>query len=249
MVPEPRRGTSRGMNVLGLIPARSGSTGVPGKNVRDLGGRPLLAWTVEAARSSRLARVVLSTDDAAYAKIGRAAGAEAPFLRPPSLAAVDSRAIGVVDHCLGFLETEENWVPDAVFYLQPTSPFRTPAHIDEAIALLERHGRNSVISVTDAPKHPWFMFLPDGDGRARPLLQLDARPERRQDMPKIWALNDTVLLSRTHYLRNAAKTDGLVVDIDDFTPIEIFPPANVDINTEFDFMFAEFVAIRELGVR
>lgn len=233
------------MQILGLIPARAGSTGVKRKNVRPLAGRPLLEYTVEAARQSRLDRVILSTDAEDFAAIGRRVGAEAPFLRPADFASTEAKAIEVVGHCLDFLAREENWEPDAVFYLQPTSPFRSEVHIDEAIAALSGATAASVVSVMPPAQHPCYIFTRDGGGRMHHLLDMAQRPERRQDLPEMFALNNAVMLSRTHFLKQQAAQRGLVVNLDDFIPYFVDHPVTVDINTEEDFQFADFLMQRK----
>ncbi len=230
------------MQILGLIPARSGSTGVPGKNIRPLAGRPLLAHTVAAARASRLSRVILSTDSADYAAIGREAGAETPFLRPPELARTETPAIRVIEHCLDFLAREENWTPDAVFYLQPTSPFRLGPHIDEAIRRLASESVDSVVSVCLAAEHPYYMFVPNAAGRMSYLLDIPVRPERRQDLPPVYCLNNAITASRTGFLRAAAARGALAINLDNFSAMRIEFPVSIDINTERDFLLAEFIA-------
>lgn len=232
------------MDVLGLIPARSGSTGVPGKNVRALGGKPLIAHTIDAARMSSLDRVIVSTDSADYATTARNAGAETPFLRPGEISGNEARAIDVVTHCLEWLKQSENTVPDAVFYLQPTSPFRSSANIDEAIDLL-RDDIDSVVSVCPATEHPYYMFTRTADGNLTPLIDVSPRPERRQDLPEVLALNDTIMLSRTAWLNNAAASGGLIVNLDCFAALTIDSVAALDINDEEDFVRAEMLVSRQ----
>src|SRR5262245_16834240 len=125
------------MNVLGLITARGGSKGIPRKNLVPLLGRPLLAYTCEAAlASTSLARVVLSTDDEEIASVGRAEGIEVPFMRPAELSRDDTPSIDVAVHAVQWLATHAGWQADALVLLQPTSPLRTAHHIDEACALM-----------------------------------------------------------------------------------------------------------------
>lgn len=230
------------MQILGLIPARSGSTGVPGKNIRPLAGQPLLVHTVAAARASRLSRVILSTDNADYATIGREAGAETPFLRPAEFARTETPAIRVIEHCLDFLEREENWVPDAVFYLQPTSPFRLGPHIDEGIRRLAAEPVDSVVSVCPATEHPYYMFVLNAAGRMDYLLDIPVRPERRQDLPPVYSLNNAITASRTGFLRAAAARGGIAINLDNFSAMPVEFPVSIDINTERDFLLAELVA-------
>lgn len=234
------------MKVLGLIPARIGSTGVKRKNIRNMAGEPLIAYTAKAARASRCDRVVLTTDSPEIAEIGRALGLDVPFLRPAEFATTEATAIGVIGHALDWLAREEGYRPDAVHYLQPTSPFRETTHIDAAIDLLAaRPDAPSVISVAPPASHPYYMYREEAKGGLKPLFKLDKVPERRQDLPPMWSLNNAIHLSRTAYLQRAAG--GIIVDLVNFVPMPIEAPVTVDINTETDFQFADFLMGRRKG--
>lgn len=138
--------------VLGLIPARSGSKGVPGKNTRLLGGKPLLAYTIESAAQARtMTRTIVSTDSPAIAALARRWGAEAPFRRPAAYAQDDSPMVDVIRHALRWLRTHEGHEPAIVVLLQPTTPFRTAAQIDTAVRLLRRRRVDAVVSVSRVP--------------------------------------------------------------------------------------------------
>jgi CMP-N-acetylneuraminic acid synthetase len=144
------------VRLVGLIPARGGSKGIPRKNIAPCAGRPLIAWTCEAARGSRsLARTLLSTDSDEIAAAAQAAGVEAPFRRPAALAQDDTPALPVMTHALDWLESQGEKV-DALVLLQPTSPLRRSEHIDAATALFEKAGADTVVSVTEVPHrfHP-----------------------------------------------------------------------------------------------
>ncbi len=136
------------MSHIGIVPARGGSKRVPGKNIRNIAGKPLLAWTAEAALGSRLDRVVLSTDSEEIAAVGCAAGLEVPFLRLPSLAEDSTTMLPVLLQFLEWLEQVEPTV-ESIVLLQPTSPLRLPKHINEALDLFESRSPESVVSVTD----------------------------------------------------------------------------------------------------
>ena len=139
--------------VLGLVPARAGSKGVPDKNIRPLAGRPLLAYTAAAAlESGVLDRVILSTDSDAIADAGRAAGLEVPFMRPAQLAADDTPMLSVIRHALETL-ARQGWTADMLVLLQPTSPLRRPEHIRAAVALLLESGADSAVTVVQVPPH------------------------------------------------------------------------------------------------
>ena len=142
------------MALLALIPARGGSRGVPRKNVREIAGKPLIAWTIEAALSVRgIDRVVVTTDDAEIAEVSRAAGAEVPFLRPAELAADETPGIAPVFHALDALPDF-----DEVLLLQPTSPLRGANDIEALLALVRESNASSVVSVTEPDCHPAWMF-------------------------------------------------------------------------------------------
>ena len=237
------------MEILGLIPARLGSTGVKRKNIRPLAGRPLIEYTIEAALASRLDRVILSTEAEEVAEIGRCAGVEVPFMRPAEFAATDSQAISVVAHALDALSAVEDWRPDAVMYLQPTSPFRTADHIDGALEAMRGAGNNSVVSVSAPGDHPAYIFIDGGDGNLVDVLEpAKYRAERRQDLVPAFALNNAIMLSRTDYLESAAETEGIIVDLTDFRPYRIDAPVSIDINTEQDFLFADFIMRQQKGM-
>jgi CMP-N-acetylneuraminic acid synthetase len=187
---------------LALVPARSGSKGIPRKNIADLAGKPLLAWTIAAALASRIPlRVVASTDCPEIAQIARLYGAETPFLRPAELARDESPAISTIFHALDWLEQEEGYRPDTVLYLQPTSPFRTAGDIDAAFSVLDATGADSVIGVSEAHPHPYDMMQLRSDGRLGFFLSEQKDAVRRQDFPPAYAVNGAIFLTRTASIR------------------------------------------------
>jgi CMP-N-acetylneuraminic acid synthetase len=194
------------VKVLGVITARGGSKGIPGKNLKPLAGRPLLAYTIEAARESRaFDRVVLSTDDSAIADAARALGCEVPFMRPPELARDETPHLPVLTDAIVRLRDRDDYRADAVMILQPTSPLRRAEDIRESIALLERTGADSVVSVSEVPAHYNPMRTLRLDDRAMATLFVTGQPvrtriNRRQDMPQAWTMNGAVYLFRTALL-------------------------------------------------
>lgn len=184
--------------------ARGGSKGIPRKNIREVAGKPLLAWTLEAASSSSLVnRIILSTDDEEMATTGRTWGAEVPFIRPDELARDDSPHLPVVRHAVEWLEEHEGYRPDAVALLQPTSPLREARDIDGAIRLLEEKGADSVVAVAESPVHPYQMYGLTEEGR---LVEVGPRREgyvRRQDVPPVYAVNGAMYLVRRDVLETA----------------------------------------------
>jgi CMP-N,N'-diacetyllegionaminic acid synthase len=181
---------------LGLIPARGGSKGVARKNLAACGGKPLIVHSLDAAKGSkRLDEVIVSTDDPEIADVAVAAGVSVPFVRPSELSADDTPMLAVVRHAIDFMERAGRAV-DAVVLLQPTSPLRTAAHIDTAVALFEKQDADTVVSVVRIP----HQFLPaaamrmDGEGQLAFLFPDMARPTRRQDKPALYARNGPAIL-------------------------------------------------------
>ena len=172
------------MTALGIIPARGGSKSVPRKNLHPLGGKPLIAWTIESARrATSLDRLIVSTDDAEIAAVARAWGAEVPFLRPAALAADDTPDLPVFEHALAALRERDGYAPDAVVHLRPTQPFRTAEEIDAVVELLARTGADCVKSVRPVSEHPFKMYRLAGD-RLVPYLDTPERRRRGPDVPR-----------------------------------------------------------------
>jgi CMP-N-acetylneuraminic acid synthetase len=177
------------------VPARAGSKGVPGKNVKLLGGVPLLGWTARTIRSSGVAaRAVLSTDDPAIAEVGRVEGLEAPFLRPAQLAGDRVDMIQVVEHAVAWLESEERWRPAAIMVLQPTCPFRRAGRLAEALTLLAHPGTEGVVGVARLDRTPAFLYRQDADGLLVALAEWDAAT-LRQDARPTFTPNGTLYLT------------------------------------------------------
>ena len=188
-------GSEADMRILGLITARGGSKGIERKNVRSIAGKPLIAWTVEAAlRSERLADLVVSTEDQEIADAARDAGARVPFMRPADLAADTTPGIDPVLHAIEMLPGY-----DAVLLLQPTSPLRAAEDIDGLLALADRTEAPSIVSVCAAEEQPaWMYRLADG-GRMEPLLP-EASAARRQDLPPVYTLNGALYFATLPWL-------------------------------------------------
>ena len=198
------------LRVLGIVPARGGSKGIPQKNLAPLLGKPLLAYTAEAARGcGRLARVVLSTDDNLIAEAGLIWGLEVPFLRPPELATDDARTIDVIRDVVLRLEAEGD-VFDAIMTLQPTTPLRRPEDIDGAIGLLEETGADSVLSFVDVgERHPARMKLLDLDGRVvDPPFGESLECQRRQELPRMYLREGSIYLTRRDVIVNQRSFRG-----------------------------------------
>ena len=185
--------------VLGLIPARGGSKGVPRKNVRPLCGKPLLQYTAEAALNARrLSRVILSTDDWEIAEVGRKCGLEVPFLRPPKLAQDETPTLPVVQQTLCWmLECNEQF--DAVCLLQPTNPLRHAEDIDNCIELMFETGADTVMTVLPVPQNynPHWVYIKDKQGQLH-LATNEYEPiSRRQDLPPAYHREGSVYVTRS----------------------------------------------------
>lgn len=233
--------------VLGLIPARGGSKTIPRKNLRPLGGRPLIAWTFQAARgSARLTRIICSTDDAEIAALARQAGVEVPFLRPAELAQDDTPTLPVVQHAVRAVE-QAGYRADVVVLLQPTSPLRRAAHIDAAVDLLLSSGADAVVSVVEVPHHfnP-VSLLRIEDGRLVPYLPGEGvRVLRRQDKPEVWARNGAaVYVTRREVLLDEESFFGR-----DCRPLVMSREESVDIDDETDLAIAEALLARRRPAR
>lgn len=189
-----------------MVTARAGSKGIPGKNTRLLAGRPLIAYTLDAARESGVFdRLVLSTDDPVAAAIARERGCEVPFMRPPELATDSAPHLPVMQHAVQWLRDRERYTPDWVVILQPTSPMRQPRHIREALDMAVTSGADSVVGVDEVPTrfHPLRVITVDDSGWARLIVgdqPMKRRPARRQDLPAAWVPNGAIYVLRTAVL-------------------------------------------------
>lgn len=213
-----------------MICARGGSKGLPGKNLKLLGGKPLIAWSIEAAKKSTLLdRILLSTDDLDILQVAREYGCEAPFVRPPELATDTADIVDVIIHALDQAGSHY----DYVVLLQATSPFRIAVDIDAAIKLCQSAKADSCVSVTTPSKSPYWMYTLGADDRMHQLIaQNDV--SRRQDLPAAWVLNGAVYVVETKWFRQARKFVGPNT-IAYKMPVE----RSVDIDIALDFRVAE----------
>ena len=222
--------------ILGLIPARGGSKGIPRKNLAPVAGRPLLAWTVEAARASGvLDRIVVSTEDAEIAQVARTCGAEVPFMRPAELARDDTPGLEPVVHALETL-ARDGYRPEWILLLQPTSPLRTAEDIRGARALRGRPEARSVISVCEASHPPAWMRRLGADLELLPYFPREEDPATRQELPKAYALNGALYLTHVEALLRERT----------FTPSRTYgyvmpPEHSIDIDSPWDLRVTDLV--------
>ncbi|MFN3708958.1 MAG: cytidylyltransferase domain-containing protein [Alishewanella aestuarii] len=217
--------------ILALIPARGGSKGIPGKNIKLLADKPLIVWTIEAARQcSYIDRLIISTDDQSIAAVAAAAGCEVPFIRPAHLATDSAASMDVIMHALDSISTRY----DYVLLLQPTSPFRTVAHINDIIERALDTDSAMMISVAKLKKHPASMYqLEAGYLQSFIPTKLQAR---RQDMPAAYEHNGAMYLAKTDYLRAEKSYNASLAQ-----PYEMFGYANLDLDELDDWAWAEYV--------
>lgn len=186
------------MKVLGLIPARGGSKGVPRKNIKLVAGKPLLQYTAEAALAAKLlSRVILSTEDEEIAEVGRRCGLEVPFLRPADLANDETPTLPVVQHAVSWLELRGERF-DAICLLQPTNPLRGPKEIDACIELLDTADADSVVTVLPVPAehNPHWVYFSDEQNLLRLSTGEVAPIARRQDLPRAFHREGSIYLTR-----------------------------------------------------
>lgn len=193
------------MRVLGVIPARGGSKAIPRKNIKEFAGRPLISWTIDAARASgALDRLIVSTDDEEIRRVAQGLGADVPFLRPRELATDEAPTAPVVRHVLDWLEEHESWRPELVAVLEPTSPARRPEHIVGPLELLARSRADSVATVSEVPHHyvPEKVLLlgPDGSIRGASGTPVRSMLHRRQDLARYYALNGLLFACRAEMI-------------------------------------------------
>lgn len=235
------------MNILCVITARGGSKGIPGKNIQLLGGKPLIAYSIDAAKkSSLITHTIVSTDDQEIADVAREAGGEVPFLRPAELATDIAGHVGVMQHATAYMENALSLTFDYVVIFQPTSPFRTTEDIDGTIQKLIDTQSDSVVSLVELESayHPMKIKRLDGD-RVLPYCMEEPEGTRRQDLPKAYRRSSAVYAMKRDLLMNKGKLYG------DSVAGYVTPPERfIDIDTALDWERAEAMvqSLRAQGV-
>lgn len=226
-------------SVLALIPARGGSKGIPGKNIKEFNGRPLISYTIAAARASRYVdSVVVTTDSAEIAGIAERYGAEVPFLRPSELAQDTSRTIDAVVHARDAMEALGR-PHDVVVLLQPTSPLRRAEEVDSALKTFFSHGGLGLASVSEVSENPVLTRRIDQSGVMHPILPISSTV-RRQDMPRFWHVDGAIYINRAEDLT-------LETSLNDNPIAYVMPKLRAsDIDSIEDFFRAEEI-MSELG--
>jgi CMP-N,N'-diacetyllegionaminic acid synthase len=227
------------MNFVGIITARGGSKGIPGKNIRTLAGKPLIAWTIEAALQSKLLTdVMVSTDDPEIAKIANNWGAKVPFLRPSELATDTASHVSVINHFINHPNTGIA-SEDYFLILQPTSPLRNSSDIDNAISMTLKNNANALVSVMPIhphTAHPALAKIISEDGTIHEYGNREPDDCRRQMIPPAYAVNGAIYVIKNQYFQ----------EIQDCCPsgalAYVMPPERcIDIDTPWDFHLAELI--------
>lgn len=220
-----------GKSIIGIITARGGSKGIPGKNIKLIAGKPLIAWTIEEANKSKyIDRLILSSEDVNIIRVAKEWGCEVPFIRPQELALDDTPGIDPVINALN--ELREKYYYTCL--LQPTSPLRKAKHIDEVIELCEEMHTDSCVSMVEVSKPPQWIFRMDNLYKITPFLK-GKELVRRQDADKLYSLNGSVYLMKTQKLLETksfiiSNTIGYIMD----------KISSIDIDDIIDFNIVEY---------
>ena len=226
------------MEVVALICARGGSKGLPGKNIRPLGGRPLIAWSVVQARAvSRIGRIIVSTDSEEIAAVAREAGAEVPFMRPAELARDNSPEWLAWRHALNYLKESSGRYPDALVSVPATAPLRASADLEACLDEFAKGDVDAIITVTDAHRSPYFnMVKQRPDGTVSLVIPPEGTVVRRQDVPVVYDMTTVAYVANPEFVM---ERNGI---LDGRTrQVHVPPERAVDIDTLLDFQFAEFL--------
>ncbi|GAB4315766.1 MAG: hypothetical protein Kow0069_17700 [Promethearchaeota archaeon] len=222
------------MKVLAIVPARGGSKRIPRKNLKELLGRPLIAYAILEARKARCVdRVVVSTDDREIAGVARSYGAEVPFLRPPELSTDEASTVSVLAHAMEELRAVEGYEPDFVLVLQPTSPLRTAEEIEAAVDLAVRNGAESLVSVSESLVPPQFLMRVTDDSLV-PVVPPVEKNFRKQDLPRTFQLNGSIYLDTPSFLARNRSLRGR-----ETVPLVTSKFTAVDVDDQFDWTVAE----------
>jgi len=226
--------------ILAIIPARGGSKGVPRKNIREVGGKPLVAWTIEEALKSKfIDRLILSSEDEEIIRVARKFGCDVPFIRPAELAHDKTTGIEPVLHALTILPDKY----DYVVLLQPTSPLRLVEDIDSCIEMCVKQNANVCVSVTKSAKNPYWMYFLDSKGHLKPLENVRNTTLLRQDLPEVYMLNGAIYTANVDwFLKNKSfiteETIGYIMP----------PERSLDTDSEYDIKIASYlIEARRIG--
>ncbi len=222
-------------DILVVIPARSGSKGIPGKNIKKLHGKPLINYTIEAAKEIfENSQVIVSTDDKEIAEIAASHGANIPFLRPKELAQDDSSTRDVILHLVDYFERKKS-MPSVIVLLQVTSPLRNSKHLNEALDLFFHKDCDMVVSVTESKTSPYFnLYEENKEGYLQ--KSKDGAFTRRQDVPPVYEYNGAIYIFKTKSI-----VESEMKDFEKITKYVMSKNDSVDIDDEVDWKIAEYI--------
>lgn len=227
------------MKPLVVIPARGGSKGIPRKNIKSLGGKPLIQWTIDEAREVFSDEVIcVSTDDIEIKEVVEHNGLKVPFLRPDELATDTAGTYEVLLHAVQFYE-EKGYIPDVLILLQPTSPFRTAEHIKEALTLYS-DDIEMLVSVKETKANPYYV-LREEDEKGFLIKSKESDATRRQDVPKVWELNGAIYIINVNTLKEK--------HLSQFKKVKKYvmgETSSYDIDTMLDWKLAEMISRKHL---
>lgn len=229
-------------NVIAIVPARSGSKGVPDKNIKHLGGHPLLAWSIAAAKLSGIESVIVSTDSEDYANIAIKYGAEVPFLRSKDISSDSSTCFEFMRHAMEWCEENRSDLPEYWLHLRPTTPLRDPSLIQKAIRIIrESDSIDSLRSAHEVPESPFKWFLKDDNNMFQGLRE-DLTPEKvnepRQNFPKVFNPNGHIDIVKASHVLNSTNLHGDKMFV-------FVTPHTSEIDTSDDFEYIEYQKNKE----
>lgn len=222
------------MNILAIIPARGGSKGIPLKNIKKLGEKYLIEYSILAAKNSKqIDKIVVSTDSNRIANISKRAGAEVPFLRPKKFSKDNSTIIDVIKHALKFLSVNQSYTPEIIVILQPTSPLRTTETINKSIRMLKKSNATCILSVSKVKTHPYASFWYNKK-YLKPFKSDFEIYDRRQKNPSLYHSTGSIYAFWHDTIKKYDSIYGPkimpLIEEDEF---------NVDVDNEFDFFVCE----------
>lgn len=225
------------MNILGIITARGGSKGIPQKNLRKINKKPLIQYTIEIAKKSKINKLIVSTDDPKIAKFSKLLKIEVPFLRPKNISQDNTPTIDVIKHALKFLSNKNQYYPEIIVILQPTSPFRTVKMINDSINMLHRTNSTSIVAVSNVVHPPFTMFYYNSK-YLKPFSKKFTKYNRRQMYPTLYYPNGSIY---TLWTKTLSKYDSLYGPR--VKPLIINEKTNIDIDDNYDMFMSEMTML------
>jgi CMP-N-acetylneuraminic acid synthetase len=232
------------MKTVGFIFARGGSKGLPGKNIRPLMGKPLIAWSIEQALSvNRIEKVIVSTDSEEIANVARAYGAEVPFIRPKALSEDNSPEWLAWQHALDFMSKSTGRLPEVMVSIPVTAPLRSSSDINNCLDEYEKGDVDAIITIADSYRSPFFnMVKADKKGYIDLVIKSDTSFTRRQDVPEVFDITTVCYVVNTKFvISNDSLFQGRVKGV------KVPRERSIDIDTLFDFEIAEALLTKEVN--